>query len=67
MGLDMKDFKVVYGNQAFNVINVMPVFGGAPLREGFCKPEELEVWYINENGELELIRDKASKFRFVRR
>jgi hypothetical protein len=66
MGIDMSNYKMIYEDQVFNVISIMPIFELLP-ETGLAKPKFIEATYINENGEIAVIRDEAWTFKFVRR
>lgn len=66
MPIDMSNYKMIYKDLVFNVVGIMPIvnFNSKNNEE---KLENIEAFFINENGQLERINDKASEFRFVRR
>jgi hypothetical protein len=67
MGLDMSNFKMIYKDQVFNAVSVIPNIDFNPENVGFKKPKFIEAWYINEDGELAVIHDEAWRFKFVTR
>lgn len=67
MGIDMSNFKMIYKDQVFNVININPVFGEGKGDSGIEKPKFINAMCIDENGEIIIIDDEAWMFKFVRR
>jgi hypothetical protein len=71
MGIDMSNYKMIYKDQVFNVVGIMPIldFTGVNNAEnnGFKKVKFIEASVIDENGELAIINDEAWMFKFVRR
>ena len=64
--MDMSNYKMIYKDQVFNVIAVIPTVEGK-ADAGFLKITFIEATAINENGELFIIFDEAFMFKFVRR
>ena len=66
MGIDMSNYKMIYQDQVFNVVGIMPTvdFGTG---NGPKKVTLIEASVINEDGELRIISDEAWCFKFVRR
>ena len=69
MGIDMSNYKMIYKDQVFNVINIMMTteFLSNIAEEQEVKVTNIEATYIDENGEIKIIRDEATMFKFVRR
>ena len=69
MGIDMSNYKMIYNEQVYNVVGVMPEFEFNTTNEEkrTRKPKFLEVSCIDENGELIFISDETFMFKFVRR
>lgn len=67
MGIDMNNYKMIYKDQVFNVVNIIPNCVFDPENNGVQKIERIEATIIDENGELNIISDEASEFKFVRR
>lgn len=68
MGMDMTDYKMIYKDQVFNVIAVSIECGPSQQYEKEnTKIEFIEAVYIDENGELKVVKDEALMFKFVRR
>jgi hypothetical protein len=67
MGIDMSNFKVIYNDQVFNAVSVIPTVDFNPEKQRFAKPKFIDLWFVNEDGELTVIQDEAWKFKFVRR
>lgn len=66
MGIDMSNYKMIYKEQVFNVVGVIPTFYTESADEA-PKIQFIEASYIDENGELRIVRDEAWCFKFVRR
>lgn len=71
MGIDMTDYKMIYKDQVFNVVGIMPTidFEGVSSMDnnGFRKVKFIEATIIDENGEVMIIYDESFMFKFVRR
>jgi hypothetical protein len=67
MGIDMRGFDVIYKGRVFNAVNIMPNYEYIPSNGDLCQPTSIDVWFVNEDGILTLIRDEARKFRFVKK
>lgn len=67
MGIDMSNFKMIYQDQVFNVINIMPTFKERNENSGIQKLQFIEALCINEDGEIISFNDEAWMFKFVRR
>lgn len=66
MGIDMSNYKMIYKEQVFNVVGVIPTLYTESANEA-PKIRFIEASYIDENGELRIVRDEAWCFKFVRR
>lgn len=66
MNADLSRFKVVYGDKVLNAVSLLFI-DMEEYQEGKTriKPKFLEVLVINENGNLEIIRDEAWRFQFL--
>lgn len=64
MGIDMRGFRVIYKNVIYNAINIMPFLGNTPNQAQ--EPEKLEVWVLNADGVVTILRDNITAFQFVR-
>ena len=67
MGTDMSKYMMIYKNQVFNVVSIMPTIDFNDGSIGIKKAKMIEAATISENGELVMINDEASMFKFVRR
>lgn len=67
MGIDMSNYKMIYKDQVFNVVGIVPTFYNDSTNKGFKKIKFIEASIINENGELAIVEDEAWMFKFVRR
>lgn len=61
--MNMSDYKMIYKNRVYNVVDVVPYV----TRSVGISIDDLEVIYINEDGELKIIEDSVEQFKFVRR
>lgn len=70
MGIDMRGFKVIYKERVYNTLNMNWEWGENPEAEarkkGMAKPKFLTVVILNENGEVRLVHDETSMFRFIK-
>lgn len=67
MPINVEEYKVIYHDVVYNPLSVMPIFKPT---EDYSRPEKIqfiEMFYINEDGELRFINDEAWCFKFVRR
>ena len=64
---DMSNYKMIYKDQVFNVISTILIFENPIQETTIEKPQFIEAIYIDENGEIRVIRDEAWCFKFVRR
>ncbi|AEY65404.1 hypothetical protein Clo1100_1152 [Clostridium sp. BNL1100] len=62
----MTGFKMIYGEQVFNVIDIIPTFTESP-QDGFRKAKFIDAVYVDEDGEIRAVHDEAWCFKFVRR
>ena len=69
MGIDMSHYKMIDKDQVFNVVGVVPYTEhvGNIAGENEMRVNELEASYIDENGCFNVINDKVTEFKFVRR
>jgi hypothetical protein len=68
MGIDMSNYKMIYKDQVYNVVGIIPGFSNVDFSiNGIKKPSTLEATIIDEDGEIKIIRDEAWMFKFVRR
>lgn len=65
MPINMTDYKMIYRDQVYNVLQICIDFfvneGAAP------KPKFINAVYIDEDGMIKAISDEAWCFQFVRR
>lgn len=66
MGIDMSSYKMIYKDIVFSVVTVMP-FMESETVDSPLKVKRIEVIFVNEDGELGVIEDERSAFKFVRR
>lgn len=67
MGIDMSNYKMIYQDQVFNVVSIMPTIDFNIDTTGVNKPKFIQASYVDENGELTFVSDEAWMFKFVRR
>ncbi|MBZ9635609.1 hypothetical protein [Clostridium sp. FP1] len=70
MGIDISNYKMIYNDQVFNVVGIIPTIDyleETNRTNKKCKVKFIEASVINENGELQIINDEAFMFKFVRR
>lgn len=69
MGIDLSRFKVVYKDGVLRAIALMDVQFGSDIKSHCEKivdtPKILEVMVINQDGNIETIRDEAWMFQFL--
>lgn len=67
MNIDLSRFKVVYGDKVLNVISLQEVDMGenTKLDDIHQKPKIIAILVINEDGNIEFIRDEAWRFQFL--
>ena len=65
MPINMTDYKMIYRDQVYNVLQIRINFlveeGAAP------KPKFIDAVYVDEDGMIKAVSDEAWCFRFVRR
>lgn len=67
MPVDMKGFKVVYGNQAYTCLQVEPLWTGRGLDENHIdRPMSLRVSAIDHDARFMVIEDEADCFSFLK-
>jgi len=67
MPIDMSNYKMIYKDEVFNVVNIMPTVDFGTKEPPVIKVKFIQATYINENGELQMISDEAFMFKFMRR
>lgn len=66
MNVDLSRFKVVYGDKVLKAIALMDVFfGDIDFEATHKKPKIIEILVINENGNIEALRDESWMFQFI--
>lgn len=67
MGFDMRGFKMIYKERVYNIVWAEAIFTDKKYGEiGMQKPEFIEIFIVNEDGELCVLYDKATEFQFIR-
>lgn len=67
MYADLSKYKVVYEQKVLNAVSLegMRFPNNTDFNEVYKKPDYLDIVVINEDGNIECIRDEAFKFQFV--
>ena len=67
MNIDLSRFKVVYDNRVLKAISLTDVIfhDGVNWEAIHKKPRIIEVLVINEDGNIESLRDEAWMFQFI--
>ena len=69
MLIDLSRFKVIYGNKVLNAVALMgvqmPDNIGQGERSTVEKPKFIEIFAINEDGNIISIEDEAWRFQFI--
>ena len=67
MNIDLSRFKVVYAEKVLNVVSLQEVFYGDDTEWDAIrkKPKFIEILVINEDGNIEALRDEAWRFQFI--
>jgi len=50
MGIDMSNYKIIFKDQVFNVINIIPTIEFNHQDKGIKKAKFIDVTYLDENG-----------------
>ena len=67
MGIDLSKFKVVYGEKVLKALSLQEIFYPENVEWDAIhkKPKFIEILVINEDGNIEALRDEAWMFQFV--
>lgn len=67
MNVDLSRFKVVYGDKVLNALALMEVSFEENMKPDAIhkKPNIIEILVINEDGNIEVLRDEAWRFQFI--
>ena len=67
MGIDLSRFKVVYGEKVLKAISLQEVVFDENVAWDAIrkKPKFIEILVINEDGNIEALRDESWMFQFV--
>ena len=65
--VDLSKFKVVYDNKVLNALSLMEIVfaDNVQLDDTHKKPKLIEILVINEDGNIEALRDEAWRFQFI--
>lgn len=71
MPINMTDYKMIYKEQIFNVIQINIVWEGQTYNPDKPneppKPKFIDAAYIDEDGGIKVVQDEAWCFQFIRR
>lgn len=69
MGIDMSNYKMIYKDHVYNIVNIIPCFENISngVGDNAVKISQIDAWYIDEDGKLKMVQDKADNFSFIRR
>lgn len=67
MSIDLSRFKVIHGDRVIKALALMEViYSDSVDWDDTCKkPRLIEILVINEDGNIEAIRDEAWRFQFI--
>lgn len=67
MSIDLSRFKVIYRDKVFNALSLEKVFFDKDVNFDDIrkKPKFIEILVINEDGNVEALRDEAWMFQFI--
>lgn len=67
MGIDLSRFKVVYGEKVLKAVSLQDIIfdENTVWNAARKKPRFIEILVINEDGNIEVLRDEAWMFQFV--
>lgn len=67
MYIDLSRFKVVYDDKVLKAISLMDLIfsDSVDFEDIRKKPRIIEILVINEDGNIEAIRDEAWRFQFI--
>ena len=67
MGVDLNRFKVVYSEKVFKALALVDVVfsENTDMDAIHKKPKFIEILIINEDGNIEALRDEAWMFQFI--
>ena len=68
MNIDLSRFKVVYDNKVLNALSLVEIdfdFDKCKWEDKYKEMKLIEILVINENGNIEALRDEAWKFQFI--
>ncbi len=67
MNIDLSRFKVIHGDRVIKALALMEVIytDSVDWDATYKKPRFIEVLVINEDGNIEAIRDEAWRFQFI--
>lgn len=65
--VDLSRFKVVYDNKVLNALSLMEIVfaDNVQMDDIHKKPKLIEILVINEDGNIEVLRDEAWRFQFI--
>lgn len=67
MGIDLSRFKVVYDDKVLKALSLQEVIfsDSVNCEDAHKKPSLIEILVINDDGNIEALRDEAWRFQFI--
>ena len=67
MSIDLSRFKVIYDEKVLKAISLQDIDFGEDVDRNCIskKPKLIEILVINEDGNIEALRDEAWRFQFI--
>lgn len=67
MGIDLSKFKVVYGDKVLKALSLQEIVfpDGMSWDDTHKNPKLIEILVINEDGNIEALRDESWMFQFI--
>ena len=67
MNVDLSRFNVVYGNKVLKAISLIDIVFSdmVDFEDIHKKPRIIEILVVNEDGNIEALRDEAWMFQFI--
>ena len=68
MNIDLSRFKVVYRDKVLNALSLREIMfpEDTNFDATYKRPELIEILVIDEDGNIESLRDEAWKFKFIK-
>ena len=67
MGIDLSRYKVLYGEKVLKALSLQELIfsDNTDFEDTYKKPKLIEIVVINEDGNIEVLRDETWRFQFV--